>query len=227
LEKSGFKTTNQQKERMFMKNKALVLFIVAVMGLAFASSAVMAQNKPAEKKESGCAMKADQDSCKAGEKKCDKAEACCKEAMVCPVSGKPGNKEIFSEYKGQKVFFCCQKAKEAFDKDPAKYEAKIHKCTGDCKKAAGEDSCKAGKKKCDKAEACCKEAMVCPVSGKPGNKEIFSEYKGQKVFFCCQKAKEAFDKDPAKYEAKIHKCTGDCKKEAAKSEKKVEKPAKK
>jgi len=219
-----------------MRNKVLVLFIAVVMGLAFASHAVMAQDTPAVKKESGCAMKAD--------------SACCQK-MICPVSGEAANKEFFSEYKGQKVFFCCKKAKEAFDKDPAKYEAKIHKCTGDCKKEGEESCCKEGQKKCEKADSCCKavekkcaadeacckseakmsdkagaccrEAMVCPVTGKPGNKEFFSEYKGQKVFFCCKKAKEAFDKDPAKYEAKIHKCTGECRK----AEKKTEKPEKK
>jgi YHS domain-containing protein len=214
---------------MFMKNKALAILLTFALILAFSSTAVMAQEKPSEKKET-CAMKADQ--------------GCCKEAMVCPVTGEAGNKEIFSEYKGQKVFFCCADCKAAFDKDPSKYEAKIHKCSGDCKKEGAEGCCKTGgkkacadscgkalgggkkcvkadscckvdAKKCEKAEGCCQKSMICPVSGKTGNKEIFSEYKGQKVFFCCLKAKEAFDKDPAKYEAKIHKCSGDCKKAGA------------
>jgi YHS domain-containing protein len=196
-----------------MRNKILALLLTFALILAFTSTAVPAQDKPSEKKET-CAMKADQ--------------GCCEKAMVCPVSGKTANKDIFSEYKGQKVYFCCLKAKEAFDKDPAKYEAKIHKCTGECKKEGAEgcgktggkkacaDSCgKAEMKKCEKAEGCGKEAMICPVSGKTANKDIFSEYKGQKVFFCCKECKAAFDKNPAKYEAKIHKCSGDCKKEGA------------
>jgi len=206
-----------------MKNRALELLLVFTLVLAFASTAVLAQDKPSAKKDT-CAMKADQ--------------GCCKEAMVCPVSGEAANKEIFTEYKGQKVYFCCNDCKATFEKDPAKYETKIKKCNEACKKECKEsckkeckESCdKASEKKCDKASGCCKsdekmgdkakgckEAMVCPVSGKPANKEIFSEYKGQKVFFCCTDAKAAFDKDPAKYEAKIPKCTEACKKECKKS----------
>jgi YHS domain-containing protein len=125
-----------------MKNKALALLLAFALILAFASMAIPAQDKPSEKKET-CAMKAD--------------KACCKEAMVCPVSGQPGDNKIVSEYKGQKVFFCCEDCKTAFDKDPAKYEAKIHKCSGECKKEGAAGCCKAEDKKCEKAEGCCKE----------------------------------------------------------------------
>ena len=200
-----------------MKNKALVLFITAVIGLAFASNAIMAQDKPAEKKEPVCAMQAKQDSCK---------------GMICPVTGEAANKEVFTDYMGQKVYFCCDHCKAAFEKDPAKYEAKIHKCTGECKKAAADSCCKADEKKCSKADSCCKadakmgekamgccksdekmsdkakgckETMVCPVSGKPGNKEFFSEYKGQKVYFCCPACKPEFEKEPEKYLSKLPK----------------------
>jgi YHS domain-containing protein len=125
-----------------MKNKALALLVAITLGFAFTSSSLTAQDKPAEKKETACAMKADQ--------------ACCKEAMVCPVSGKPANKEIFTEYKGQKVYFCCNDCKAAFEKDPAKYEAKIHKCTEACKKECKESCDKAGEKK-ECKESCKKE----------------------------------------------------------------------
>jgi YHS domain-containing protein len=44
------------------------------------------------------------------------------------------------------------------------------------------------------------EQTVCPVmKDQPLNKEIFVEYKGKKVYFCCESCKAAFEKDPEKY----------------------------
>jgi YHS domain-containing protein len=44
------------------------------------------------------------------------------------------------------------------------------------------------------------EQTVCPVmKGQPIDKAIFVEYKGKKVYFCCQSCKAAFEKEPEKY----------------------------
>ena len=40
---------------------------------------------------------------------------------TCPVLGGPINKNIFVEYKGKKVYFCCEDCKATFAKDPEKY----------------------------------------------------------------------------------------------------------
>jgi len=37
----------------------------------------------------------------------------------------PINKEIYIEYKGKKVYFCCAGCKEKFEKDPDKYLSKL------------------------------------------------------------------------------------------------------
>ncbi len=47
------------------------------------------------------------------------------EQTVCPVMGGPINKDIFTEYKGKKVYFCMESCKAAFEKDPEKYIAKL------------------------------------------------------------------------------------------------------
>jgi YHS domain-containing protein len=47
------------------------------------------------------------------------------EQTICPVMAGPINKEIFTEYKGKKVYFCCSNCKEEFEKDPEKYIAKL------------------------------------------------------------------------------------------------------
>jgi len=44
---------------------------------------------------------------------------------VCPVMEAPINKDLFTEYKGKKVYFCCPGCKEKFEKEPEKYLAKL------------------------------------------------------------------------------------------------------
>ena len=44
---------------------------------------------------------------------------------ICPVAAGQINKEIFVEYQGQKVYFCCEACKTDFNADPAKYLANL------------------------------------------------------------------------------------------------------
>ena len=39
----------------------------------------------------------------------------------CPVMAGPIDKNIYTTYKGKKVYFCMQSCKEAFEKEPEKY----------------------------------------------------------------------------------------------------------
>jgi YHS domain-containing protein len=47
------------------------------------------------------------------------------EQTHCPVMGGPINKEIFIEYKGKKVYFCCGGCDDVFLKEPEKYLPKL------------------------------------------------------------------------------------------------------
>jgi len=47
------------------------------------------------------------------------------EQKLCPVMGGAINKELYTEYKGKKVYFCCPGCKETFEKEPEKYIAKL------------------------------------------------------------------------------------------------------
>jgi YHS domain-containing protein len=47
------------------------------------------------------------------------------EQTMCPVSGDKIDKNVFVEYKGKKVYFCCAACKSVFNKDPEKYTAKL------------------------------------------------------------------------------------------------------
>jgi len=45
------------------------------------------------------------------------------EQTTCPIMGGTIDKNIFTEYKGKKVYFCCAGCKEQFEKEPEKYIA--------------------------------------------------------------------------------------------------------
>ncbi len=47
------------------------------------------------------------------------------EQTICPVEGGPINKDIYTVYKGKKVYFCCAECKPIFEKDPEKYIDKL------------------------------------------------------------------------------------------------------
>ena len=47
------------------------------------------------------------------------------EQTTCPVMDGPINKELYTRYKGKKVYFCCPGCEQEFDKDPEKYIAKL------------------------------------------------------------------------------------------------------
>ncbi len=51
------------------------------------------------------------------------------EQTICPVMGNPIDKNIFVEYQGKKVYFCCQGCPAVFQADPQKYLAKLPQFT--------------------------------------------------------------------------------------------------
>ncbi len=44
-----------------------------------------------------------------------------------------------------------------------------------------------------------KEQTVCPVMGGTINKEVFSDYNGERIYFCCPGCIATFEKNPEKY----------------------------
>ena len=44
---------------------------------------------------------------------------------VCPVMGGAIDKSIYVDYKGERVYFCCQSCIATFNKEPEKYLAKM------------------------------------------------------------------------------------------------------
>ncbi len=48
-----------------------------------------------------------------------------KAQTTCPVMGGNINKNIYADYKGQRVYFCCTGCDEAFKKNPEQYLEKL------------------------------------------------------------------------------------------------------
>lgn len=83
-----------------------------------------------------------------------------------------------SYYGGVAYPFYSKENKIAFDKDPKRY-----------------------------ASVPAKELLYCPVSDEAvknyAEASDYSDYEGERVYFCCPGCKEPFDKDPAKYDGRM------------------------
>ena len=44
---------------------------------------------------------------------------------ICPVMGEPIDPNVYTDYEGRRIYFCCEICKATFEKDPAKYVAKV------------------------------------------------------------------------------------------------------
>ena len=98
----------------------------------------------------------------------------------CPVMGGPINKEAFVDYNGKRVYFCCSGCDEKFLEDPETYLKKMK----------------------DEGVVLDDAPILqenCLVTGKPINKEIYTDYNGTRVYFCCEGCKPKFEKSPEKY----------------------------
>ena len=87
---------------------------------------------------------------------------------TCPVSGKAALQDKTVDYKGGKVYFCCENCPKAFAKDTAKFATKANQqlvATGQAKQ------------------------VKCPLTGKDLNPDASTEVGGVKVGFCCNNCK--------------------------------------
>jgi YHS domain-containing protein len=110
-----------------------------------------------------------------------------KPQTTCPVSGKAIDPKTSPhvDYQGQRIYFCCNDCPAKFEADPESYFAKLEKDGVELENIQ----------------------TTCPVSGEKlgsmGEKGASKFYKGRTVKFCCGSCVKEFDKDPAKYLAKL------------------------
>ena len=109
-----------------------------------------------------------------------------KPQTTCPVTGNPIDKAVHIDFQGQRIYFCCDQCPAKFKADPEKYFAKLA------------------------AEGVQLENIqtTCPVSGEKlehgdMGDPVAHVYQGRTVMFCCSSCVKKFDKEPAKYLAKL------------------------
>ncbi len=109
-----------------------------------------------------------------------------KPQTTCPVTGKPIDRGVHIDYQGQRIYFCCPKCPAEFRKDPEKYFARFA------------------------ADGVQLENVqtVCPVSGEKliggdMGEPVTLSYKGRTIKLCCNMCRPKFEKDPARYLAKL------------------------
>ncbi len=89
-------------------------------------------------------------------------------AAKCPVSGEAVSKDASTDYKGGKLYFCCNDCAAKFAKDKAKYAAKANLqlvVTGQAVQ------------------------KTCPLTGNPTNASTAINVSGAKIAFCCNGCK--------------------------------------
>jgi YHS domain-containing protein len=113
-----------------MKTKSLMLLVVAILTTAVVLGGCKKKEQPAPAKAPTMeemhknAEKIEETANKAG-KEVKKAAAEV-EQTTCPVmDGNPIDKNVFVEYKGKKVYFCCNECKAKFEADPERYIANL------------------------------------------------------------------------------------------------------
>jgi YHS domain-containing protein len=134
---------------------------------------------------------------------------------TCPVMGDgPLDTTAYADHEGKRVYFCCAGCIAAFKKDPAKY-LKILADRGetvrvvDSSKAATAPTASKGAPPTASASAApgtpaqLKAQKTCPVMGGAIDKKVYADYKGQRVYFCCEGCRAPFKKDPEGYLKKI------------------------
>lgn len=95
----------------------------------------------------------------------------------CPVMGGKIDSTVFTDIQGQRVYHCCPGCQEKLVADPDKYF----------------------KKAFEKGIVFENIQTACPVTGKPIDKSVVTNFEGRRIYFADAAAMAAFAKEPAKY----------------------------
>lgn len=103
---------------------------------------------------------------------------------VCPVMGDPVDFSVKLTTKTGPVYFCCPRCIKKYAANPSKYAKALAKQRSILAKLP-------------------KVQVACPVTGEAVDSKSFTEFKGEKIYFCCDRCIAKFKKDPSKYKEKL------------------------
>ncbi len=157
--------------------------VALIAALMLAVSAALAQSKRADlPKTHRSAVQAAERAAAARAATSAPAEA----EPLCPVTGRAIDRQIWTEFRGKKVYFADEAAREKFIASPYDYS--------DAVKAQWE------------AMRPLRVQVLCPVSGKPVDNAISAEWQGETIYFATPEARRAWEQDPQRYAGKLDGC---------------------
>jgi YHS domain-containing protein len=113
---------------------------------------------------------------------------------TCPVMGGAINKKLYVDYKGKRIYVCCPGCIEELRGNPEKYIKKLEDMGQGVEVI--ETSAAAQQKKLA-------PQTTCPVMGEPINRSLYVDYKGKRIYVCCNDCKAKVAEDPEKYIKKL------------------------
>ncbi len=105
-----------------------------------------------------------------------------KEQTLCPLMDKEIDKESYADYEGKRIYLCCDGCLARFKSNPQKAIKKL------------EDQ---GITVADTDEVTTQKS--CPINGDSIDKNYFGDHDFKRIFFCSDKCKKKFKKNPQKY----------------------------
>ncbi len=134
---------------------------------------------------------------------------------VCPVMGGQPVPDVYVDYHGYRVFFCCSGCPPRFLAEPEKYMEKLRRM-GAIPSGDGEQGAAAPAAGPNPEEAPAMDDRFrapaglipivpkeCPVMGGEPDPEVYVDYKGYRIYFCCGGCPDLFLKDPKPYLEKL------------------------
>ena len=131
----------------------------------------------------------------------------------CPVMGGTAQADIYTDYEGVRIHWCCPGCDSTFKKNPKKYLKKLgiddldaykkkhgSKKTGEA--AGGDDESRMSAPP-DKAPIIDLKNEKCPVMGGKAQADVYTDYQGVRIHWCCPGCDRTFMKDPKKYLKKL------------------------
>ncbi len=108
------------------------------------------------------------------------------ETALCPVTGKPIDRQFFTEFRGKRVYFADAAARDKFTQDPYEFADGVQKQWEVLRPL--------------------RVQVRCPVTGQPVDTKLASTQGEQTIYFATPEAKVAYDKEPPRYAAQLEEC---------------------
>ena len=111
---------------------------------------------------------------------------------TCPIMGNPVNKDLYVEYKGKRIYVCCEGCIDAVKNDP---EAAIKKI-----ESSGESVEVIAAAQPAENPPNLALQTTCPVmKGNPINRNLYVDYQGKRIYVCCSDCLAKVKAAPGKY----------------------------